>query len=171
MTLERFRDDFRGFVDLTDYTLSGIGPEAAMVRRLNNGKTNITSRVDLRLLALVACWRVACWDRSVTMIVTPTVEGSRALMAEAHVMMSGAQAEIRTSVFFHPRETAMSNPRGLKLGVIHSFSGCMGRDLPEADEPFTVILPNYDAIPGPHLTYLGKLASRPGTTIISNFVR
>lgn len=171
MSLERFREDFRGFADKTDYSIAGVGPESALVRRLNNARSNITCAVSLRMLALVLCWRVACWNRSVSLIVTPSVESAKALMAEAFTLMSSAEAEVRCAVFFHPKKVAMSNPKGIELGAVHAFSGTMGLDLPVADEPFTVVLPDYDAIPGAHLSYLRKLASRPGTTIISNFVR
>lgn len=171
MSLERFREDFRGFADKTDYSVAGVGPESALVRRLNNGRSNITSKVSLRMLALVLCWRVACWDRSVSLVITPSVEAARALMAEAFTLTTTAEAEVRAAIHFHPRKVAMSNPKGLELGAVHAFSGSMGLDLPVTNEPFTVMLPDYDSIPGPHLTYLGKLLSRPGTTLISNFVR
>lgn len=171
MTLERFRKNLRGLAALTDYSICGVGPEAALVRRLMNERTVVPCKVGLPMLALVLIWRVACWPNSVTVVVTPGKRDMQRLLDAASEILTFSERELRTRIFFHPTKQSLSNAHASELAAVPVQSGCLGMDLPVTIEPYTVLIPDYDAIPGVHLAYLEQVKRRPNTTIITNFCR
>lgn len=171
MTLERFRKNFRGLAGLTDYSVCGVGPEAALVRRLMNDRAVVPCKVNLQMMALVMLWRVACWPKSVTAVLTPGKREMQRLLDVAHDMLTFSERELRTRIFFHPTKLAISNAHATELAVVPIQSGSLGLDMPVTVEPFTVLIPDFDAIPGVHLAYLESTKRRPNTTVVANFVR
>ena len=171
MKWEQFRSDLRGFARLAYYTIP-FGTDSLLIRRLLRGEPSISSvGSKLETLALVMCWRVACWPRSMTLVVTPCERYTRKLIRIAHGMMMEAEDVLRDRVWFTARRQGMTCAGSDIIGVAHCSSGTLGMTLPDGTEPLTFLVPNLDLIPGCHQKYLRRLTSRKGTTAIVNAPR
>lgn len=168
MNFERFRTDPRSFGRLAHYTIPN-GPDSKLFRDLLAGKPTIgCAGVSQETLAFYLCWRIACWPRSTTLVVTPHPDDVRLLFARAHAMMSKAEHELREEVLFGRDGASMSCAYSDVLGAVHCPSGILGTELPQTTEPLTFLIPDFHRIPRPHLSYASRWAARPHTFTILN---
>lgn len=171
MTWDELRTDLRAFARLAHFTVEP-GPDSALLRRMHAGRAFAPcTGVSLKMLALVMCWRVACWPRSTTLIVTPRLDISKRLIRIANHLMARAHEDLRARVLFVPRDEGLTCANSDIVGAVHCSSGTLGLSLPVSREPLTFLIPNVDRIPGCHLKYVPLMLSRPGTTVVVNSPR
>lgn len=173
MKWDSFRSDLRAFGRLAHYVIAP-GENARLARGLLRGEPSISLLgASLEMLALVVCWRVACWPRSTTLIVTPHKAQARSLFVVAHGLMSEADEDLRKRVLFLPGGLGLCDVSS-KVCATHCLSGTLGLTLPQAtagEDPLTFLIPHLDLIPGPHLKYIPRFQARNGTTVIANVLK
>lgn len=171
MKWDSFRSDLRAFGRLAHYNIAPR-EDARLIRLLLRGDPLITTvGVSLELLALVMCWRVACWPRSTTLIVTPQEKQAKGLLRVAHDLMSEADEELRERVLFLPGGKGLTSDISTKVCATHCLPGTLGLTLPvpaAGEEPLTFLVPDLDLISGPHQKYLSRFKTRFGTTVLAN---
>lgn len=173
MNWDRYRTDLRAFGRLAQQSVA-YGKDSKLARSLLAGDTSIGAvGASLEMLALVILWRVACWPKSTTLVVTPWESQATTLFALAQQMISESEAVLADRVIFAGGGKGLSCAAGTKLGAVHCSPGTLGRELPDVstpEAPLLVMVPSLDLVPGPHLKYAARLATRKGTAVLFNLL-
>jgi hypothetical protein len=168
MNWETFRTDLVSFGRLLRYP-TPAGADSKLARELLQGKP-VVSSVGVRpeTLVLVTVWRLACWSRSITLLIAPEQDACDFFIL-AHNMLVQAEEDLRERIWFVPAGRGMTCAHSDIMGVVRCHSGVLGLTLDQKiKEPLTVLVPNVDRVAGPHLKYLSRWTSRPGTTVLFN---
>lgn len=173
MIWDRYRTDLRSFGRLAQQSIA-YGKDSKLARSLLAGDPSIGAvGASLEMLALVILWRVACWPKSTTLVVTPWESQARSLFALTQQMVAEAEPLLADRVIFAAGGKGLSCAASTKIGAVHCSPGTLGRDLPDvstAEAPLLVLVPSLDLIPGPHLKYAARLSTRKGTTVLVNLL-
>lgn len=171
MKWESYRNDFRAFCRLA-YASVDPGEDTRLIREIERGeKTICTKGVKKETFALLACWRLACWPRSTTLVVSSTPKEMEILLDASNQLLVESEDVLRERILFFPRKQGMTCAVASKIGFTFCSSGTLGLDLPQAvlgEAPLLFLIPDLDKVPGPHLKYIPRLRERIATTVVAN---
>lgn len=158
-----FQTNFLSFARLAKFQLRGA--DLRLARQLaRSHRPTSTVGASQEMLALLLLWRIACWPRSLTLVLTPMLHQAMPLMAAARNLVLAGDPPLREHLLFSPKSFGIRTAEQSLFAGIHSAPGAAGVQ-GRADRPLTFLVPDLDLLCGPHIL---DLATSDADLVVAN---